>query len=228
MPEEASAYFSPELFKFLTQLKRNNNREWFAKNKARYEKFYVDASVRFVRDVAPRLKTISPYLVGDPRPFGGSLFRIYRDIRFSKDKSPYKTHAAMHFSYAKARGPDHATPGLYLHLESGKSFGGSGVWHPDAAAVKKIRDRIVAEPSEWRAVRRSKATLEGETLKRVPPGYDPNHPFALDLRRKDFVATVSFRDAEVTSPAFLRQFLEACRAMEPLNRFVAKAMGIPW
>ena len=225
---EESAHFSPQFFGFFRELARNNNREWFTANKGRYEAVVQEPCLRFIRDVGAGLRTLAPHLVADARPFGGSLFRIYRDIRFSPDKSPYKTAAAMHFSYAKAKGPEHATPGLYLHLEAGKSFAASGVWQPDAATLKKIRDRIVAKPNEWRAVRRSKAEIEGESLKRAPPGYDPNHPFALDLRRKEFVASVAFRDAEVTSPAFLQGFLEACRAMDPLNRFVAKAIGIPW
>jgi len=225
---EESAHFSSEFFEFFRDLSRNNNREWFQANKGRYEAVVQEPCLRFIRDAGAALRSLSPHIVADARPFGGSLFRIYRDTRFSRDKSPYKTHAAMRFSHAKARGPEDATCGLYLHLESGESYGGGGVWHPDAASLKKIRDRIVAKPNEWRAVRRRKATLEGETLKRAPPGYDPDHPFALDLRRKDFVATVSFQDREVTSPTFLRDFLEACRSIDPLNRFVAKATGLPW
>ncbi|HYY92854.1 MAG TPA: DUF2461 family protein, partial [Candidatus Dormibacteraeota bacterium] len=90
-------YFSADLYRFLIELKENNNREWFAKNKERYETVYLQPSLRFIKDAGRRLRAVSPYLVADPKPFGGSLFRIYRDIRFSKDKSPYKTNLAIEF-----------------------------------------------------------------------------------------------------------------------------------
>ncbi len=117
-PKTDPSYFSPAFFKFLRDLARNNNREWFAKNKPRYEKFVLKPSLRFIKDAGGKLKTISPYLVADPRPFGGSLFRIYRDIRFSKDKSPYKTNVAMEF-WHKRGGKMGQTVGLYLHLGPG-------------------------------------------------------------------------------------------------------------
>src|SRR5881398_3856199 len=93
----SGSHFSPEFFKFLKSLARNNNREWFQKNKPRYERFVLTPSLRFIKDVGKELRAVSPYLVADPRPFGGSLFRIYRDMRFSRDKSPYKTNVAMEF-----------------------------------------------------------------------------------------------------------------------------------
>src|SRR5262245_37359272 len=122
-----SPYFSQGFFKFLKEIKKNNNREWFTKNKSRYEKQLLAPSLRFVKDVAPKLKKISPYLVADPRPFRGSLFRIYRDIRFSTDKSPYKTNVAMQFWHQK-RGKNIHAAGLYLHLSPGQSFAAAGVW----------------------------------------------------------------------------------------------------
>src|SRR5713101_2989727 len=127
--KSASAYFPRELFRFLADLKRNNDRDWFAKNKGRYEKALLQPSIRFIRDAGKALKTISPYMVADPKPFGGSLFRIYRDIRFSKDKSPYKTNVAMEFWHQ--RGGKKSYTGLYLHLAPGDSFAGAGIWHPD-------------------------------------------------------------------------------------------------
>ncbi len=120
-PENGSAHFSPELFKFLKDLARNNNREWFAKNQPRYEKYLLESSIRFIKDAGLRLKSISPYLVADPKATGGSLFRIYRDIRFSKDKSPYKTNVAMNF-WHKTWGKKVQTPGLYLHIAPGKEL----------------------------------------------------------------------------------------------------------
>jgi uncharacterized protein (TIGR02453 family) len=223
-----STHFQSEFFGFLGELANNNNRDWFQANKERYERAVQEPCLRFIRDAGVRLRSISPHLVADARPFGGSLSRIYRDTRFSPDKSPYKTHVAIHFWHAKGRGPGHTSPGLYVYLEAGGSFVGSGIWHPDAPTLKKVRDRIVSDVDGWRAVRRIQVPIEGESLKRVPPGYDPDHPFAIDLRRKDFVTMVRFDNREVTSQGFLDEFVAACRAMNPLNWFLAEAIGVPW
>lgn len=227
MSQKTTTYFSPELFKFLTELKRNNNREWFARNRARYEKFYVNASVRFVKDVAPRLKTISPYLVGDARPFGGSLFRIYRDIRFSKDKSPYKTWLAMDFWHRRRREKAHSV-GLYLHIGPSEVFAGGGLWHPEAALLNKIRKAIAGRPGEWGKVVESVPRLEGDKLKRPPAGFDASHLFIEDLKRKDFIAGKEFTRAQVVGPGFLDDFVKVGRELDPLNRFLAEAIGLRW
>ena len=225
---EKSKYFTPEFFAFFSDLAKNNNKEWFTENKERYEKAVQEPSLQFIRDAGSRLQKISSYIVADAKPFGGSLSRIYRDIRFSPDKSPYKTEVGIHFWHAKAPGPEEMAPGYYLHMSSGETMAHSGVWHPDAPVLKKIRDRIVDEPDAWKKVIRSRVAVEGDSLKRPPPGYDPNHPFIQDLRRKDFVSSRSFRDTLVTSPQFLDSFIEACESMDPLNRFLAGAIGLPW
>lgn len=222
-----TTHFRSEFFGFLRNLAQNNNREWFTANKARYEEVVQGPALRFIRDAGARLRKISPYLVGEAKPFGGSLSRIYRDIRFSPDKSPYKTHVGIHFWHAKAEGMEHS-PGIFLHLGSGESGAYSGVWRPEAPTLKRIRDRIADEPDAWKKVLRSKVQLEGESLQRPPPGYDPRHPLIEDLRRKDFVGVRTFRDTEVTNPRFLDTFVQASKAMDPLNAFLAKAMGLPW
>jgi len=225
---EKSKYFTPEFFAFFSDLAKNNNKEWFTKNKERYETTVQEPSLRFIRDAGPLLQKISPHLVADAKPFGGSLSRIYRDMRFSPDKSPYKTEVGIHFWHAKATGPEEMAPGYYLHMHSGETMAHSGVWHPDAPTLKRIRDRIVDEPDAWKKVIRSRVAVEGDSLKRPPPGYDPNHPFIQDLRRKDFVSSRSFRDHQVTSPQFLDSFVQVCESMDPLNRFLAGAIGLPW
>ncbi len=228
MGSTESLYFTPAFFGFLKDLAKNNDREWFAKNKGRYEESVQDPAVRFVADVGPKLKAFSSHLVADPKPFGGSISRIYRDVRFSKDKSPFRTNIGIHFSYRSGVGRMPGLPGFYLHLAPGESTAHSGVWQPEPPVLKKIRDTIAKNPESWKKAVGTKLEVEGESLVRVPPGYPPDHPFAQDLRRKDFVASKRFRDQEVTAPDFLDTFLAACKTMNPLNRFLADAIGIPW
>ena len=141
-----SAHFTPALFEFLSELADNNNREWFQDNKARYERDVRDALVHFVADFGDRLHEISPHMVADPRLSGGSIFRIYRDVRFSKDKSPYKTNAGMHFRHEVGR--EVHGPGLYLHLQPGMVFAGAGIWRPNSATVGQNKRLDSGEPGE--------------------------------------------------------------------------------
>jgi uncharacterized protein (TIGR02453 family) len=224
--ERRARYFSPEFFKFLKALSRNNNREWFQNNKSRYEKFVLAPSLRFIRDASKELKTVTPYLVADPKPFGGSLFRIYRDIRFSKDKSPYKTHVAMEFWHRRSEKKAYA--GLYLRLTPGRSFAGAGIWHPDAPTLYKVRSAIVSRPEAWRKVKQAGLRIEGESLKRPPSGFDPAHPFIEDLKLKDLTTGVHFTDAQVIGAMFMKEFIRAGKTLNPLNKFLADALGVPW
>ena len=218
-----SAFFKPELFDFLRELKRHNNRDWFAKNKARYEKVLRDPSLIFINSLGPHLHKLSSHFVADPRPGRGSLFRIYRDMRFSPDKQPFKTHVGMRFYHAS--GKDAHAPVFYLHLEPANCFAAAGVWHPDNTALTKIRMAIVAEPRQW-AKARGKLELEGDSLMRPPRGFDANHPFILDIKRKDFVASVVLTEAQVCGSSFIRDFIAACRTMLPLVEFTTRALGL--
>ena len=136
------------------------------------------------------------------REFGPlHLFRPNRDVRFSKDKSPYKTNVAMQL-WHKKRGKKNHTAGLYLHLSPGQSFAGAGVWHPDTATLNNVRKAIVVKPESWRKVRDSGLKVGGDSLKRPPVGFDPAHVFIKDLMLKDFTAGVRFRNSQVTSLSF--------------------------
>jgi uncharacterized protein (TIGR02453 family) len=165
MPD--TAFFRPELFEFLRQLRRHNNREWFAKNKARYHEAVLEPALLFIGSFAPHLAKLSPFFVADPRPTRGSLFRIYRDTRFSPDKRPFKTHVGMRFSHGS--GKDAHAPVFYLHLEPENCFAAAGVWHPDNRALTRIRTAIVDHPEQWAKVRR-KLELEGDSVSRPPRG----------------------------------------------------------
>lgn len=218
--------FGPELFDFLRELRENNTREWFAANKHRYEAHAKEPMLHFIARFGDRLPEVSPHFVSDARPQGGSMFRIHRDIRFSKDKSPYKTALAAHFRHRSA-GDVHA-PGFYLHIEPGNSIGGGGIWHPDTRSLARIRAAIASDSLEWEAVRSMGVDLEGDALKRPPAGYTADHPHVEDLKRKDFYAMVSFADAEVCEPEFVDRYLEACRTVSPLVRFIADTLDLPF
>lgn len=222
-----ASYFSGEVFAFLRELAKNNNREWFVANKERYEQRVREPVLRFIEDFAPRLSRISPHLVADPRPSGGSLFRIYRDTRFSADKSPYKTHLGIHFFHESAKKAP-SVPGFYLHIAPDESFAAAGIWHPDPNALAKMRDAIVSDSPEWKALKKSKLTIEGGTLKRPPRGYAADHRFIEDLKRTDFVTSLPLRDKQISAPRFIDDFTDACRRMAPIVRFTATSLGMKW
>ncbi len=223
MPE--TAFFSPEVFVFLKQLKRNNDREWFAKHKERFQECAVKPALAFIDAFAPHLHEISPHFLADARPARGSLFRIYRDTRFSHDKKPFKTHIGIHFSHSK--GKDAHAPVFYLHLEPGGCFVAAGIWHPDNRALTMIRTAIVSQPQEWKRVR-GKLSLEGDKLKKPPRGFDPGHPFIEDLKMKGFVSSVELEESQICGGKFLREFAAECRKMAPLVEFTTKALGLKY
>jgi uncharacterized protein (TIGR02453 family) len=225
------ATFGPELFSFLADLREHNDREWFAANRDRYEDDLVEPALAFVDTFAPRLAKISPHFRADARPSGGSLFRIYRDTRFSKDKTPYKTNVGIHFRHERAK--DVHAPGFYLHIGPGEVFAGGGIRHPDTCAASRIREAIVADPDGWRRTTRRGAfakrlELGGDSLKRVPSWADADHPFADDLRRKDFFGWARLREADVVAPGFVDEYAEICRAAAPLVRFLCGALDVPY
>lgn len=226
-----TGHFSPRLFAFLRDLKKNNDRAWFNAHKERYEADVKTPLLAFISDFAPRLQKISPHYIADPRPNGGSMFRIYRDTRFSKDKSPYKTHAAVHFRHADGKNV-HA-PGFYLHLEPRSVFIGVGIWHPESKALLKIRSAIRDDPTGWRRAKSAKAftsrfSLRGDSLKRPPAGFEPDHPLIEDLRRKDFIAVAELNQADAVRPDFLTTFSSACRSARPFVAFLTKSLDLSW
>ena len=224
-----TAYFDTNLFKFLSQLKKNNNREWFQKNKSRYEQDVRDPLLRFIADFATPLHKISKHFTADPRPVGGSLFRIYRDTRFSKDKSPYKTMAAAHFRH-EAAGDVHA-PGFYLHLESTDAFLAVGIWQPDSDTLKKIRQAIVSHPERWKQVTSGKKfgttwVFWGEKLKRPPVGFDPKHAYIEDIKRKDFVVVHALSEKDACDTGFMDRIADLYKIAAPFMQFLTEAVGL--
>jgi uncharacterized protein (TIGR02453 family) len=220
-------HFKPALFRFLKELAAENTRDWFNANKGRFEADLKDPALRFIVDFGPHLQKISPHFRADPRPVGGSLFRIYRDVRFSKDKSPYKTHAGLHFRHEA--GKTAYTPGFYLHLQPGESFVGMGIWRPDNPTLKLIRDAIVADPAGWKKAVGGKDftarfKVAGDSLKRPPKGYDPDHPLIDVLKLKDFTAFTTLTQKQITSRGFVEEFARLCKEGAPLVRFICGAL----
>lgn len=224
-------HFTPALFTFLTDLAAHNDREWFNANKDRYIEHVQEPALEFITDFAKPLAKISPHLTADARVQGGSLFRIYRDTRFSKDKAPFKTNTGMHFRHEGAK--DAHAPGIYVHLEPRACFTGVGLWRPETAVANAIRRRIADDPAGWKKAAHAKRfaevwTLEGESLVRPPKGFDPDHPFIEDIKRKDFMGSARLTQRQVTSPGFLDELAGMCRRAAPLMRFLCEAVGVPF
>jgi uncharacterized protein (TIGR02453 family) len=216
-----SGYFGPGLFAFLRELAVNNERGWFNANRARYAAEVEAPMRRFVADAGMRLAEISPSYAE------GSLFRIYRDTRFSHDKAPFKTNVAAQFRH-ETRRKDHSLPGFYVHLAPGHCMGGGGLYRPDPAALARVRDRIVARPEEWAAVLASGVEVTGDALKRPPSGYPADHRFVEDLKRKDHVVVETFTEDEVCGADFLERYAGVCGRIAPLMAFLTRALDLTW
>ena len=218
-----TTYFTDDTFAFLRELKRNNDRAWFNEQKGRYERSVKAPALAFVADAEAPLKKLSRHLVVDPRPVGGSMFRIHRDTRFSKDKTPYKTHVGMRFPLSEGV----HTPGFYLHVEPNGSFVAGGIWMPDAESLRAIREAVASKPAEWRRASGDLDEDEG-ALKRPPRGFDPEHPMIEDLKRKTFTGSLRLSDGQLKADDAMTTFVGTCRELVPLVRFLAKAVGAPW
>jgi uncharacterized protein (TIGR02453 family) len=220
-------YFTNASFKFLKELKTNNNRDWFNENKSRYEGDVKAPALRLIEDFGPYLNKMSPHFMATPR----SLFRIYRDTRFGKDKTPYKTATGIHFRHERAK--DAYAPGFYLHVAPGEVFLALGIWHPQGPAVRAIREHIVEDPAGWKKASRGKKftdafKLEGESLKRPPRGIDAEHPLIEDLKRKDFIGVQASTQKLVTSKDLPEELATRFKAGIPMVRFLCDALDVPF
>ncbi len=224
-------HFRPALFTFLKDLARHNDRDWFQAHKQRYEDHLKEPALEFISDFGPHLEKISPHFNAIPKATGGSLFRIYRDTRFAKDKTPYKTHLGVQFRHRQAK--DVHAPGFYLHIEPQGSFIGVGIWHPAGDTLKAIRGAIDRDGGGWQRARdhrgfRARFELGGESLTRAPRGYDEHHPLIDDLKRKDFIAFARYPQKEVVADGFLRRFAADCRRATPFMRWLCRAVDVPF
>ncbi len=221
--------FSPSLVKFLTQLRRNNNREWFQENKHRYESVVLEPALQFISAMDEHLARFAPHFVAIPKRMGGSLMRVYRDTRFSKDKTPYKTNVGIQFRHELGR--DVHAPGYYFHIDPDQIFLGVGMWHPASDALARIRDAIVDNPGAWKRARGHKAfrarfELRGESLARPPRGYDKDHRCIEDLKRKDFIAVMTLTHAQIRDRSVVRNVAGLYKSATPFMRFLCKANDV--
>ena len=223
--------FEPTVFQFLEDLADNNNRPWFHENKGRYEREVLEPCMAFIRAFAPRLKRISEFFVASDRRVGGSLMRVYRDTRFSKGQSPYKTNVGIQFRHEFGR--DVHAPGFYVHIAPQECFLAVGVWRPDPLSLGKIRQAILDQPARWRRARDDKKfsqyfKLEGGSLKRPPRDFPTNHRFIEDLKRTDFIGVSDLSEQDVLGKGFVGKVATSFAASRLFMRFLCEAIQVPF
>jgi uncharacterized protein (TIGR02453 family) len=221
--------FDPSLLGFLDELAQNNERDWFAENKHRYERLVREPALDFIVAMGPLLDRIAPEFEAVAKKMGGSLMRVFRDTRFGRDKTPYKTNVGIQFRHTQ--GKDVHAPGYYLHIEPGAHFIGAGMWRPDPDSLAGIRTAIVERASAWKSARDAVAktySFDGGALKRPPRGYPVDHPMIDDIKRTDFIATRPFDDAELFRTDFAARVAKRFEAATPLMKFLCRAVGVPF
>ena len=225
--------FTPAALRFFKQLKTNNNKAWFEAHRDEYENEVRAPMRELIEELDARFARFAPEIGGDPKR---SMFRINRDIRFSKDKSPYKTNAGCWFHHRSASRKvggeaNEGSAGFYFHLAPGESFLGGGVWMPPRPQLNKLRDTMADNPQPFlrmtRALPRRFGGLDDEhALKRMPRGYAEDHPAARYLRYQSFVSGRSLTDAQVTGAKLPGLLVREYEALLPLVRWVNGAFGL--
>jgi uncharacterized protein (TIGR02453 family) len=223
--------FTENTFRFLDELAAHNNKTWFEANRKNYELLVREPALDFIGEMAPLLASFAPAFRAEPRKMGGSLMRVYRDTRFSRDKTPYKTNIGIQFRHQL--GKDIHAPGFYVHIASDECFFAAGCWHPGADVLSGIRKLIVEKPEKWLAAREDKKftaqwNLAGDSLTRPPRGYDVNHPLIEDIKRKDFIALSALSAAEVTGRGLVKLAGKRFAATLPFMKFLCAAVNVPF
>jgi uncharacterized protein (TIGR02453 family) len=225
--------FTPDSLRFLRGLAKNNNKPWFEAHRDDYEQTVREPMRELIEEIDARMRRFAPEMGGDPKR---TMFRIYRDIRFSKDKSPYKTHAACWFHHRKAASKvgseaEGGSAGFYFHLEPGRSMVGAGIWMPPRGQLNKIRDSIAEDHVGFGRIakgleRRYDGLSEESMLKRMPRGFADDHAAAKWLRHQSFTSGRRLSDADVTGgklPALLEKDFTG---LLPLVRWLNGALGL--
>ena len=231
----SDAVLRPAALTFLRGLARNNRKPWFEARREVYERELRTPFRALVEEMDVRLARVAPEFIGDPRR---SMFRIHRDVRFSRDKSPYKTNAACHFFHRDARhgaGQDAegASAGFYFQLQPGMTFAAAGIWMPPRSALAKIREALADDLDGFeeivraRAFKRAVGSLDEEAmLTRMPRGYAPDHPAAEWLRFQSFTVTKPFADRDGLGSGLPERLEKAFIPMLPFVRWLNAAMSL--
>lgn len=216
----------PETLAFITEVAQNNNREWFAENKNRYETAKADV-LAFVDQLIPKLAAVDPEFSIDT-PAKKCLLRIYRDVRFSKNKDPYKNNYGISFNI---KGSNIHGPGYYLHIQPGECFLGAGFWMPEAPVLKSIREEIDYNTSEFLNIIEAKnfkdifRLSEDDKLKKAPKGYETDHPQIELLKLKSFIAVCPLKDEEFLKPGIVDKLKTAFESVYPFVLFLRNAVA---
>ncbi|GAA4865121.1 DUF2461 domain-containing protein [Luteimonas vadosa] len=225
-----AAYFTDKSFKFLRDLARHNERAWFHDHRDDYEAHVRAPFQRLLVDLQPELHALSPHYRAEPKPVGGSLFRIHRDTRFANDKSPYKSwQGARLFHERRKQVP---APSFYIHLQPGRCFVGAGLWHPDTQTQRRVRQFIVDNPASWKAAAhapgfRRRYTLEdSEMLVRPPRGFPPDFEFIDDLKHRNFVASRDIEDRVMGGPRLRQVLAKDLQSLAPFVDYLCAALDL--
>jgi uncharacterized protein (TIGR02453 family) len=217
--------FPKEGLRFLKLLRKNNNRTWFNAHKAEYEDYVKLPMQSLIVALRPHVQAFAPEIDFNPKR---SMFRIYRDTRFSKDKTPYKTHVAAVF---RPRGHWQDSAGYYVHVEPDITYVGGGIYMPDGDQLKKIRRAIDEQSEEFLSIvgtqkfKKQFNGIEGERLQRVPQGYAADHPMGEWLKHKQFYTGVDWKEPKYLSPKFVNDVAKVYKELYPFIRFLNSALG---
>ena len=223
--------FPKSTFRFLRSLDKNNNREWFQNNRAHYEADFLNPALELIQAMKPVLESSAPLLVADAKKSGGSLMRIYRDTRFSREKTPYKTNIGIQFRHELGR--DVHAAGVYIHVDAKECFFGAGLWRPASDSLSLLRQHVDNYPDRWRKVVRHMGFRErfevyDDRLKTSPRGYAKDHPMIDVLRLKSFIAMSSLSKARVQNADLVTTINLLVKKSRPWMEFLCEALGHPY
>ncbi len=223
-------YFSDASYKFLRGLARHNDKAWFAEHKQQYEEHVRQPFLRLITDLQPDLTEVSEHFRADPRTVGGSLFRIYRDSRFSNDKTPYKTWQGARLFHERRK--EVPAPSYYIHLAPGENFIGAGIWHPEPDTQRKLRQFIFDNPGSWKAAAHAPAVRKrydfetSEKLVRPPRGFPADFEFIDDLKHRNWVLWRAIDDDTMTGPRLRQTLAKDLAALAPFVDYLCAALDL--
>lgn len=224
-------FFTEKTFLFLEHLAKNNQRLWFNDHKMQYEEFVREPALNFINEMSPYMQDLSPHFSSLSKKTGGALMRIHRDIRFSHDKTPYKTHLGIQFRHRINK--DAHAPKFWLNISPTSCYLGVGAWRPHSLALSKIREMISDNPHAWERITTDKAfcrhfQLAGESLKTYPRGYSKTHPMIQHLKRKDFIAINYLSRADILNPDLAKTMYKRFKLASDFVEYVCDALELPY